>query len=246
LTLARGVIDHRMAERCSAGGSNAMGLKVFLSYRFHDHNRALAVKVTNLLESHGVHVVTGEDLGGADVSETVKTYIKEVDALVGLVTKDPPGLKKGSRWVGDEVVIARALGKPAITLVEPGLPKRWGAFTDNERIAYQAEDPLPAFLKLSRTIRLWKDQLGTLVKVRLEPVAVARQLGMGACEARLVQNGTAGPWEPVTLHPEQGSVYVYVPGVQDESLVQVRATHKNQQWVSEEEPQWMTIKLKRP
>lgn len=223
-----------------------MGLKIFLSYRFHDHNRALAATVTNLLESHGVHVITGEDLGGEPVSATVQGYIQEADALVALVTADPPGVKKGSRWVQDEVVIARTLNKPAIALVEPGLGKRWGAFSENERIPYLPADQLPAFLKLSRTIRLWKNKVGSLVKIRLEPLSLARQLESGACEARLVENGQAGPWQSVTLHPEQGSIYVYVPGVQDESLLQVRATHKSQQWVSEEEPQWLTVRLKKP
>lgn len=39
------------------------------------------------------------------------------------------------------------------------------------------------------------------------------------------------------LHPEQGGIYVYVPGARDDSLMQVRASLRNQQWISAEEAQ---------
>jgi len=228
-------------------------LKIFFSFGFDRANRLLAGNVQGLLESHGAQVVTGQVLGGQQLTPAVMSLIEQSHALVALLTPDERkanGRYACSQWVRDELNFARAKGKLAIALVDARVELGSGAYQGHERIDYQPKALLQAILKLSATIGEWKRQTGRLVKVQILPDTLGRQLagsnGIASCKARLITNsGVCGSWQDARVLPEIGGAFAYVPGAQDEMQVQLRATVGAEVWVSVAEPQWMRMTLQK-
>jgi hypothetical protein len=60
---------------------------VFVSFHYDERTRKLARQVEELLESHGLHAVTGDVLGGGALTAETKAQIAEADALIALLTR---------------------------------------------------------------------------------------------------------------------------------------------------------------
>jgi hypothetical protein len=206
--------------------------------------------VDTLLESHGLRVISGEVLGGGWLTDEIKARIQKSDALVALMTRRsvPPDYGGTHPWVVDEFKHAKHLQKSAIALVEPGVSVV-GAYQDAERIEYDRQDGLKAFLKLSRTIGLWKSQAGRLLKVQLLPQSLADQIaaasGNALCKYCFYDTeGTQGHWRNASAVPEGDGTYLYLKGVTEEVRIQVRVELEGRVWFSRALPQGMPVELK--
>jgi hypothetical protein len=106
----------------------------FLSCHFGDPDRELVRQVETLLESHGLRVVIGEELGGGSLTPEVMGRIEKSDALVALMTKRsvPPDYGGTHPWVVDEFKHAKSRSISAIALVAPGVSVV-GAYHGGER-----------------------------------------------------------------------------------------------------------------
>ena len=223
----------------------------FLSCHFGDSDRELVRRVETLLESHGLRVVTGEELGGGSLTPEVMGRIEKSDALVALMTKRsaPPDYGGTHPWVVDEFKHAKSRSISAIALVAPGVSVA-GAYQDAERIDYDPQDGLKAFLKLSKTVGLWKSQAGRLLKVQLFPQSLADQIagagGNTPCEYCFYEtDGTRGTWRSASAVPEGDGTYLYLKGVTEEVRIQVRVQLAGQIWLSRALPQGMPVELKK-
>ena len=204
-----------------------------------------------MLESHGLRVVSGEELGGGSLIPEVMGRIEKSDALVALMTKRsaPPDYGGTHPWVVDEFKHAKSRSISAIALVAPGVTVA-GAYQDAERIDYDPQDGLKAFLKLSKTVGLWKSQAGRLLKVQLFPQSLADQIAGGGGNARCEYcfyetDGTRGTWRSASAVPEGDGTYLYLKGVTEEVRVQVRVELAGQIWLSRALPQGMPVELKK-
>jgi hypothetical protein len=222
---------------------------VFLSCHFGEVDRELVRRVEGLLESHNLRVATGEELGGGELTAEVMDRIKNCDALVALMTKreEPPNSGGTHPWVVDEFKHAKNLHKPSIALVVPGV-QVVGAYQEYERINYDPGDATKSFLKLSKTVGIWKSQAGRLLKVQLLPRDVAEQIaganGNARCMYRLcAYDGSFGSWQQIGAIPEGDGTYVYLKGVTDEARVQIRAEVSGRIWTSRVLSQWMPVEL---
>jgi hypothetical protein len=227
-------------------------MTLFLSFHFGDSDRELVRQVEGFMGSQSIRVITGEELGGGALTPAIMERIAKSDGLVAVMTKRmEPGDNGGTHpWVVDEFKHAKSLNKRAIALVAPGVAVA-GAYQDHERIDYNPQDPLKAFLKLSRTIGLWKFEAGRLLKVQLRPPEVADQIAAGngnaLCKYRLVTiDGVAGDWIPARTLSEGDGTYAYLTGVQDDSRIQLRVELAGNVWRSDVLQQWMTVELKHP
>ncbi len=223
----------------------------FLSCHFGDSDRELVRQVETLLESHGLRVITGEELGGGSLTPEVMGRIEKSDALVALMTKRsvPPDYGGTHPWVVDEFKHAKSRSISAIALVAPGVSVA-GAYQDAERIEYDPHDGLKAFLKLSKTIGLWKSQAGRLLKVQLFPQLLADQIagasGNARCEYCFYEtDGTQGTWRSASAVPEGDGTYLYLKGVMEEVRIQVRVELSGQIWRSRALPQGMPLELRK-
>jgi hypothetical protein len=87
-----------------------------------------------------------------------------------------------------------------------------GAYKENERIDYDPETPLKTFLKLSKTIGLWKAKAGRLVKVQVLPEQAADEIAAGngtaSCKYRLyAYDGAPSEWYDARAVPEGNGTY---------------------------------------
>jgi hypothetical protein len=209
-------------------------------------------RIGRLIASHGLVPVTGESLGGDALTPAVQRLIADSDALIALFTREKQ-VGRGNRWlptqwVQSEITAARTRGKPAIALVEPGVDVT-GLFAEHEHIALDLRHPLDALLQLSETIRIWREETGRYLLVRLLPdaAAVAAQNGNSQCKVRLVPpQGPAGNWQPADLRVRPGGVFLGVPGVKENVSLDVQILNGNGLpiWKSGEFPQWMHVEMR--
>ena len=223
-------------------------MNIFLAFAFRDEDKSLVGYIDRLLASQFVQVKTGENLGGDMLTPAVQKRIEESDALIALLTRREQ-LQTGGwtthQWVKDELAWARSKGKNAIALVEDGVAVN-GMFQPNEWIPLLRDKPLEAILRLAETVGGWKQDAGRMVKVQLVPEEIARKLGEGGipCRHRLWQQGRYTDWHDVTPVPEVGGTFVYLDGVKEDHLIQIRAEEADKIWQSPATSQWMLVQLK--
>jgi len=223
-------------------------MNIFLAFAFRDEDKPLVGYVERLLASQFVQVKTGENLGGGQLTPEVQRRIEECDALIAILTRRDP-LQNGGwtthQWVLDELVWARAKEKRAIALVEEGV-NAGGMFQPHEWVALNRDNPVEALLRLAETVGTWKRDAGRVVKVQIAPEEIANRLGDGGitCRHRLWQQGKYTDWHEVTPVPEAGGTFVYLDGVRDDHLIQIRAEEAEKNWQSPATSQWMLVQLK--
>jgi hypothetical protein len=224
-------------------------MNVFLAFSFRTEDRPLVRYVEQLLASQLVQVVTGERLGGEQLTPAVKARIEQADALVALLTRRDQLTGGGwttHDWVKDEIGYARAKGKRAIALVEDGVDVG-GMYEPHECIHLIRDTVIDALLILSENVSLWKWERGRTVKVQILPQELAQKIGVGGpgirCMHRLCLNGKYSEWREATPVPELGGTFVYIEGVQDDQLVQIRVEEPNKAWQSPATAQWLQVQL---
>jgi hypothetical protein len=229
--------------------------KIFLAYSYRDENKRLIADVIDpLVRSHNVLPVAGDILGGEQLTAAVQGLIASSDALVGFMTRDRQiaggNTYAATQWVQNELVTARTRKQRAIAVVENGVDTS-GMFSDNERIDFDRANPLPAVIKLSQTIALWKAEAGRSIEIRILPaaaakVAVSEQL---KCEYRLTPPlGRPGSWIEAYASRKPGGVFLLLQGVKPDEAIEVKISKKDNgsaRWTSSQNPQWVHIELER-
>ena len=223
-------------------------MNIFLAFAFRDVDKPLVGYMDRLLASQFVQSKTGENLGGEMLTPVVQKRIEDSDALIALLTRRDQLASCGwttHAWVKDELAWARAKGKPAVALIEEGVTVD-GMFQPHEYIPLQRDNPLEAILRLAETVAGWKQDVGRLIKVQLAPEDLAAKLGEGEipCRHRLWQKGKFTDWRDVTPVPETGGTFIYINGVREDQLIQIRVEEPGKVWQSPATSQWMLIQLK--
>ena len=222
---------------------------VFLSYHYDELNTKLANKVQQLVESHNLRPFTGDNLGGGALTDELKKEIRKADALVALMTKAQQ--YNNGEWAThpfclSELQYARSASKPCIAFLENGI-KPHGLFEEHEYIAFDPADPLPAFLKLSRTVGRWKVTAGRILKVQVVPQETATEIWSNKAQCqwqyRLVPSDLSeSDWkEAKTVRKEPGGLYLYVQVPDDTTMIEVRIQCSHKLWASETIPFHMPI-----
>ena len=226
-------------------------MSIFLAYGFRDQDRDLVNQVEQLLASHDVMRTTGEYLGGEAITSAVKERIIKADGLIALLTRRDQIAGDGwstHQWVMDELNYARSQHKHGIAVIEDGV-QIGGMYSEDERIAYDREKPLPTFLSLSHTIREWKKRTGRSIKIQILPEDLARKVGLGngfQCFYRYFCGRDFKEWMNVQPVPEQGGTFINLDGFLEEYMIQLKIEeHQGTTWMSPAISQWMQIRLSR-
>jgi hypothetical protein len=224
-------------------------VNVFLSFRYDDAGKQLARLVEDLLESHSLRATTGDVLGGEILTPEIQRQIEDADALVALLTRRDQ-LQNGS-WTThpfclQELQHARGKGKPAVAIVEDGVAM--GGFEQQyEYIPYNAEQLLPTFLKLSRTIRKWKQRVGRTIKIQVEPPDVAQEVWVNRAncvwEYRLSSGLRETEWQATKARREANGLFVFVQVPDDTWMIEVRARSGKRAWVSDATPFLLPVRM---
>jgi hypothetical protein len=201
-----------------------------------------------VLYSHGVRPFTGDHVGGDALEEGVKERIDACHYLIALATqREPPG-DTTHPWVIHEYGYAKAQRKKAIALVECGVT--WaGMYAAHEYIPLDRTNPCAALLKLSITIGKWKEQAGQTWTLQILPDELADKLALEGsnytCMYRIFEQPMHySSWCPITPVPQPGGVFLYVTGLNDRQLIEVRVSTNRATWQSPATPQSMPVILR--
>lgn len=218
--------------------------KAFLSYTYspcagyEQQTTEIVGGVRTILESLGMLVTTGEDLGGNSLSPEIKMRIAACDALIAVETphrKLADGSYAASEWVRREYAHADSLTMPRIAIVhDEVLPST--VFAETERIPLDASDRSPAFLKLIRTLALWRSKWGRSFQVELAPTELGQKFDPDQgheCRYRTMVDHTTSDWEPAQVWHEPGSAFTFLRRVPDQAKVEIRVKlGPNERWKS--------------
>jgi hypothetical protein len=220
--------------------------RIFLAFAFRPNDRELANQVQQLLGSHDVPAVTGENLGGDALTPAVKERIDDSDALIALLTQRDRITNTRyttHQWVQEELNYARDNKLRTIALIETDVDVG-GMYASHEYIPFDRQNPLPAFLRLSDTIGLWKREIGRTLKVMILPPDLARTVGQGEIKCRYrfyAEKWTK--WNETEAIREIGGTFVYLVGVRDDHTIQLEVKLQDTKWQSVATPQWVQIEL---
>jgi hypothetical protein len=208
--------------------------QVFLSYHFEPWPEYLTA-VRDIIESHGIRIVSGVDLGGGQLYDEVQTRIRGAGALIGLLSRDQAlenGRYRPAAWIEAEVQFARDQKIPTIALTET-LVDASPLWPQNERIDLDAASPMPALLKLSRTIGVWRLLAGRTLRVRLDSAPANVSLGANVSFTyRRQRLGKIREWVEAPIIPEPGGIFAFLQGIQDDEMFQLRLATNGKVWLS--------------
>ena len=226
-------------------------MKIFLVFPFRPEDKGLVSYIEQLMASQFVQIITGERLGGEQLTPAVQTKIEQAQGLVGLLTHRDQKVNGGwttHQWVLDEISYARNLPdkKRVIALVEDGVDVG-GMYQSHECISFKRDNMADPLLVLSEHLGMWKKEFGRTVKVQLLPESLAKKVGNAAstvrCRHRLCLQGRYTDWRDVNPVMEPGGTFIYVEGVQDDHLVQIQVEDQRKKWQSPATSQWMSVRL---
>ena len=225
--------------------------KIFLSFSFREEDRTLVSQVERLIRSHSILPVTGKQLGGEALTLAVQQRIDSCDGLVSLLTRRErlaSGQWTTHNWVRDELNYARNQGKRAIALIEDDVD-HGGSFGENQWLALNRASPEEALLSLSETIGLWRRESGRRLKIQILPQTLAEKAAMSAseplCNYRYMRNGEFSAWIEAKQVPETGGTFVYLRGLPEDALVQIKIAQNTETWQSVATPsQSLPVELK--
>lgn len=224
-------------------------MKIFLAFPFRQGDKGLVGYIEQLLASQYVLIITGERLGGEQLTPAVQSRIDQAHGLVGLLTRRDQKVGSGwttHQWVLDEIAYARTQKKRVIALVEDGVDVG-GMYQSHEHIPFKRESLMEPLLVLSEQVGQWKNEFGRTVKVQILPESLAKKIGTAAvnvrCRNRLCLQGRYTEWHEVTPIMEPGGTFIYVEGVQDEHLIQIQVEDQRKIWQSLATSQWMAVRL---
>jgi len=229
-------------------------MKIFLSYSFSGEDGDLVQGLERLLSSQNILIAKGRRLAGGQLHPEVRQRIDGSDGLVALKTRrdrvgDPDANRwRSSAWIDYEYAHARDQGKQAIALVEDGVETD-GPFEGYERIALNRADPLEAFLALSETLRLWKEQIGIQRIVQIRPDDLGRIFRTNRdlrCRYRFIdQEGMRGEWVDAEPILQASGTLLYLRGVQDDNtLLEVEILQdQSPRWWSPATSQFISVEM---
>jgi hypothetical protein len=218
---------------------------VFLSYRFRDEDGELADLAKELIKSHCLECVTGENLAGERLDSGVSQRLRAADGLIALFLL-PSHVDDFHTWIFNEYNDAIMAEKRAIAVVENGFA--WPDLKNKEYVKFDRKQPLAAFLKLSQTIGAWRKEAGRTVLIRLRPPLAAHYafLPDSTCRYRLKrQFQPLTDWVAVKPDRSANGIGFQVNKVPDDAQIEIEVSGSNgaTSYFSVTDPQLLSVDL---
>lgn len=216
---------------------------IFLSYTYRPHPdheevldrlRRFTVRV---IESMGMRVIDGVDVGGRPLDEALKQRIDGADGLIALITPqaDAEGNVIEPSFVLSEFHYAEGKNIPTLRILHHLLQAK-GLGAGNEYSLYKPGADLDVVLKLMHTLALWKRDYGKVARLRIEPDTLATRYDEtqgDRCEFQIItSNGVFRDYQRANLTVEPGAAYALLPKLRDGERVRLRLRQNGKNWQS--------------
>jgi len=218
--------------------------KLFLSYTYRPHPTyqadldRLRGYVVRVIETMGLRVIDGVNVGGRTLDLALQRRIEEADGLVALFTpqSDDGGGTVDPEFVKSEFEFALGQHKPTMRVMHSALPAFRGIGGNNEYTPYKPGDELSVVLKLMHTIALWRGEYGKAARVRIEPDDLARTYDEGQgdrCDFQVITSaGEFRAYERAKLWLDAGAAYALLPKLREGERVRLRLEQRGRKWRS--------------
>jgi hypothetical protein len=210
-------------------------MKIFLAYGYNERDRWVEELVKPLISAFGAECVTGEGSWSASIPDSVQRKIRSADGLIGMLTRRDPATHDTHAWVLQELAVARALGRPAVSVREAGVDPQLGMLGDHHQISY---DPAARDRCLLQIAQALGDMTASSGKWLLLPQALGEDIRTARAEAHCEFTVRDGPDEysggPAKLITQPGgTVSVNYTGVPRDALVKLIVRCNGHTWRSE-------------
>ena len=128
-------------------------LRCFISFRFDDHGKALALELREFLELVDVEFVSGLGFEPRSVSEKVLARLGGSLDLFMIIHS----AQGDSAWLNQEIGVARGRNLPIVVLREGDVPYESGLLGDTEYIQFPESSISKAYVPLLQAIRFARD-----------------------------------------------------------------------------------------
>jgi hypothetical protein len=124
-------------------------LSCFLSYRFSNSSKNIALELTRFLELLGIKVISGVGYEPRKIEEKVMSRLNQpLDFLIYLITKEGE-----SMWTRDELMLALSKGYALVLLVESGADINSGLLGNWEYIEFEKNHIGDTFIGILEALR---------------------------------------------------------------------------------------------
>ena len=130
-------------------------MKIFVGFGYNDRDSWIETRVFPILECMGFVVIHGKDMHGEILQPQVQAHIDQSDAAIGFFTireAAAGGEFNSHLWVRDEMVYAKAQGKPIIPVREKDVKLPEGLLGNIQYIPLDPNDRLACVSELARAL----------------------------------------------------------------------------------------------
>jgi hypothetical protein len=215
-------------------------MKIFVAYGYNERDKWVPSLVFPIIKAFGDEVITGEELQGEQITDSVIKEIEQSDALMAFVTKRQKIDETQwttHRWVTDEISQALAYKKLVAEIREIGVDEQGGIASDRQRITYNDNERDKCLVDIVRTLGKWHSN--DTVKLQLLPedcVQAIRPLlrnpGLRCTYKILNSEGDLSEEIPATVLPVTGGLFVHAKNIPRMSLIQIRVECAGKLWTS--------------
>lgn len=214
-------------------------MKVFVSYGFNDRDRWICDFVFPIVRSFGHDLLTGEDLAGRPIVDGVSTRIDRSHAIIGFATRRGEahdGVWGTHRWVLDELAYAKGKKLLMIEVRETAVDPQGGILNDLQHIVYDERQRESCLVELVKAVGGWPRGR---VRLQLFGDGIDQQIvpflrrADFRCVCRFNQDGEETAQVETKVQPIKGGLFIDVPNVPPEALIQVEMSCGNNTWLSQ-------------
>lgn len=142
--------------------------QVFIIHHFDEKSRSRAGQLADILSTHNIKTVFGENLCGQRISDGIRNLLEASTLAVALLTRDiktDDDKWQPSQSVIEEVSWLSALGKPVLLVAEEGVSFNGGLTGELEKIYFKKDDFAAAIVRI--VYQVHKMMSGTVVPTEL-------------------------------------------------------------------------------
>lgn len=214
-------------------------MKIFVAYGYNERDKWIKDLVFPIIEAFGAEVETGEITFNDTISEIVKRKILLSDALMAFTTKrepENPASTTTHQWVKDELAIAAASNKKIVEVREKGVDSQSGFTSGYQRIEYDETARDKCLVEIVKAIGDWQSR--KFVRVQLLPEGIRADLWRLlndknlSCNYRVKIGNYTSEDVPVKIEKIGMGLFIYVPQMNSEELIQISIEYKGRIWES--------------
>jgi hypothetical protein len=218
-------------------------MRIFVGYGYNDRDKWIEERVFPLLEALDCQPVHAKNVFGDSLSPKVKETLLACDAMIGFTTRrEPMGDERWSthRWVIEELASAFRL-MPVVEIREKGVDTQAGMLGGNQRIEFSEDAKDKCLVELALAInQIRKDATWKTLKLGPGEFVQAIRNVQGKpgfrCKYRTRRRNQESVYAEVQPKRIAGGLYVIVPGLRDDDLIEVVVEASGQVWRSDYEP----------